>query len=428
MKNLPRLKYVTAVGLFLLALSAAIVFRARSMAIPLRYWEFSSAIVLTIFTIYLLYISRHTLNTKKYLACMLLAILPTCIVLYKESVFQYKKYIVLHTSETEREKLGKHFIVGFRNPAEGKKLVEQAKVGGVYLTKRNVTDVSIDELQDLISSLQAEYSGEKKLIVSTDQEGGVVQRLSPPLPWLPNMQASDLTVAEYAEAQASDLESVGVNMNFSPVVDVPQVDITYEENLTDLSSRQIGKTTEEIIANGTIYTRVMNEHNIIPTLKHFPGIGRVTEDTHVDSAHITASLDELLNSDLTTFFEISQAQPTAIMISHAILDDVDVEQPASISESVIHNLLRDQGKFTGLVVTDDFSMWPISERTGGVGQASVAALNAGVDYIVIAYDPDLYYEAMYDLLQAYNAGEVHVDQLDASQQRIGVFLKPTPVN
>jgi beta-N-acetylhexosaminidase len=106
------------------------------------------------------------------------------------------------------------------------------------------------------------------------------------------------------------------------------------------------------------------------------------------------------------------------MVGHAVLDAVDRDRPASFSPGVIGGLLRGTWGYEGVLVTDDFSMWPVHRHAGGAGEAAVAALNSGVDLILVAYDSDQYYEVMHALLAAARQGRLDQTAMQRSRSRL----------
>ena len=152
------------------------------------------------------------------------------------------------------------------------------------------------------------------------------------------------------------------------------------------------------------------------TLKHFPGLGGVFEDTHFESGHLRAPLDELERGDWIPFRALGGGAFT--MLSHARLTALDAERPVSFSDTVVSGLLRGNWGQDGVLVTDDFSMGAVYASKEGIAAASVAALNAGVDLILIAYDPAQYFTMMNALLAADQGGRLQADRLARSARRL----------
>ena len=137
------------------------------------------------------------------------------------------------------------------------------------------------------------------------------------------------------------------------------------------------------------------------TLKHFPGLGRVYEDTHRVTAELSARVARARGSRTGCRSGTSWRRATLSRCSsHARLTAVDRDRPASFSDAVVKGLLRETWKHDGILVTDDFSMGAVTLEPRRRGGGAIAALNAGVDLILVSYDPDQYFPMMYALLAA----------------------------
>lgn len=343
-----------------------------------------------------------------------------------EGRFRLAKARVLGADPAELQAIGAHFIVGFRNLDELADLAERDAIAGVYVSRRNIRSIDPVELSAALSKLQAARRdrGQPPLLVAADQEGGVVSHLSPPLTRQPSLgslvdegKASAPEVRAYAGLHGRELTTLGVNLNFAPVVDLrAHVDRAFDR-FTKIEARAIAEDPTIVGEVAGSYCEGLREHGIACTLKHFPGIGRVREDTHYFAGHLERSREELAAADWRPFRELAQGSrsSTLMMLSHTIVDAVDDQLPASMSTPVVDGLLRGEWGFDGVLVTDDLSMFPISLGPG-VGEASVQALSAGVDLLLISYDPDLYYEAVDVLLDRWE--ELPPERIASSRRRI----------
>ncbi len=159
------------------------------------------------------------------------------------------------------------------------------------------------------------------------------------------------------------------------------------------------------------------------TLKHFPGLGRVFEDTHRDHASLTTSVAELSRTDWLPFRALMNQGPTFTMLGHPRLTAIDKERPVSMSAPVIAGLLRAQWKYDGVLITDNFSMLAVYRSSSGIDNGSIEALNAGVDLILVSYDPDQYYRVMYALLKADREGRLDREVLQRSDERLALAVR-----
>jgi beta-N-acetylhexosaminidase len=154
------------------------------------------------------------------------------------------------------------------------------------------------------------------------------------------------------------------------------------------------------------------------TLKHFPGLGRVFEDTHLAHANLATSVTELTNTDWVPFRAMMRESAAFVMLGHVRLRAIDSERPVSMSLPVIAGFLRGDWKYDGVLITDNFSMLAVYRSSVGMDNGSIEALNAGVDLILISWDSDQYYRVMYALLKADQQGRLNREVLHRSDQRL----------
>lgn len=152
------------------------------------------------------------------------------------------------------------------------------------------------------------------------------------------------------------------------------------------------------------------------TLKHFPGLGRVPEDTHAVRARLAARTEDLAQYDWAPFREILTQTPALVMASHATVDVIDPLHPASQSKAAISGLLRSKWGFEGLVVTDDLDMGAVYRHD--ICSGVVASLNAGVDLLLVSYDGRQYYPLMECVLAGDANGRIDRQMLAVSDARL----------
>jgi beta-N-acetylhexosaminidase len=163
------------------------------------------------------------------------------------------------------------------------------------------------------------------------------------------------------------------------------------------------------------------EGGVIPTLKHFPGLGHVREDTHLTSADLELPVERLEREDWVPYRAVDAAVPGAawVMLAHLRLPEIDAEQPASTSRAVVQEVVRKKLGLNNVLVTDDLNMRPtLYARDGGIGGSCVRALNAGVDVLLIAWIGENYYPAMAAVLKAHERGELDEALLEQSAERL----------
>jgi beta-N-acetylhexosaminidase len=365
------------------------------------------------------------------IAVILIAGAALAATLMQEGQFQWVRTRVLATDPEQLEKLGRHFVVGYRDSTEIARLIERRAIGGVFVGARNVEGRSVDEIRAQIAAWQAIRRGQglPPLWIATDQEGGAVSRLSPPLPRQPPIasvvgtQTDEATrnaaAHDYGLVQGRALAGLGINLNFAPVVDLNKNVVNPNDRYTRIRERAISADPTVVTEVARHYCRGLAQAGVRCTLKHFPGLGGVFEDTHLEAGHLRAPPDELARSDWIPFRALMGDGGAVTMLSHARLTALDPDHPVSFSLAVVSGLLRQTWGHDGVLITDDFSMGAAYASKEGVAGASIAALNAGVDLILIAYDPTQYFPMLDAVLAAGGDGRLNATALSSSARRLG---------
>lgn len=251
---------------------------------------------------------------------------------------------------------------------------------GYILFKRNCVDRA--QMQALTSELRA-LSGRDDLPILIDQEGGRVSRMVPPeWPAFPAGQAFDrlydvapISAIEAARANAEALgmmlAQVGVNVNCAPLLDVRQADVT-----PAIGDRAFGGEPMRVAALGRAMLDGMRRAGVVGIVKHMPGHGRALVDSHYELPRVSADA-EALEADLEPFVRLNDA-PMA-MTAHVVFVAWDAERPATISSTVIAQVIRGRIGFDGLLMSDDIDMKALS---GTAGEKAAAALAAGCDVVL----------------------------------------------
>jgi beta-N-acetylhexosaminidase len=352
---------------------------------------------------------------------------PVVALLWTQVSFALDKADVLRTDAAVAHLLGRHFVVGYAAPEEAAELAEKGLVTGLYVTRHNARGRTALELKAEIAALQAgrAAAGLPPLIVSADQEGGIVAHLAPAVPRQPALATlsdlppdqRDAKAAEFGRRQSEALAGIGVTLNLAPVLDLrPRWTRNRLDFHTLIRQRAISDDPATVSAIGLGYVRGLEAGGVGAALKHFPGLGRVAADTH----HFTARLDtptaELDASDWRPFREVLAASNAALMVGHVTLAAVDPERPASHSKRVLDGLLRKDWKYQGVIITDDLVMGAI--YGGDVCKAVVEALNGGADLLLVAYDGAQFYRVFGCAKQAFERGELDLAMLRSSEGRL----------
>ena len=331
-----------------------------------------------------------------------------------------------------RARLAAHLVVGFRSWPEAEDLVSQALVGGVYVAKHNAQQLSQEQLTQHLYKLQQlrQQAGLPTLLITADQEGGPVSRLSPPLPLIPPLSQviagattdaeRDTAVRSFASEHAQALRSVGVNVNFGPVADLRlHPSRSFLDRYSFIGARAIAKEPALAASVAGVYAETLLQSGVIPTAKHFPGLGRVRTDTHFFPATLDTPLAELQEADWLPFRAVAQHAPSLLMLGHVYVTAVDRQQLASGSQRLVQGVIREQWGHQGVLITDDLCMAPVFHGPGGLTGFVVTALSAGVDLLLVSYDSGQVYPVLAALLRAYQAGHISEQTLLASDARLG---------
>ena len=341
--------------------------------------------------------------------------------------FEFRKHDVLHTDTSTAHKLGRHFIVGYSSFDEVASLAEKGLIAGVYVTRRNLRDRSTETLRSEISALQARRRAANlpPLIVAADQEGGIVSHLAPALTELPSLATlanlpadlRDRMAEEYGRTHGRELAGLGVNTNFAPVLDLrPEKKITRLDFHTLIGRRAISGDPGKVADVALPYIRGLETHGVGATVKHFPGLGRVSGDTHHFSADLETPIEELEASDWRPFKQALAGSRAMLMVGHVRLTAADPDRAASHSKKVIDGIIRRQWNYQGVIITDDLVMGAIYQHD--VCTAVVEALNAGVDLLLVAYDGAQFHRIFACAKAAAGQAKLDPAALDASESRL----------
>jgi beta-N-acetylhexosaminidase len=327
--------------------------------------------------------------------------------------------------------LGPHFVVGYDNAGQVEPLAARGLIGGIVVNRRNVRHRTEDQVRDEIARLQTlrRAGGQPELIVATDQEGGSVSHLSPMLPPMPSLSAiaklPDPAAAAhaYGAEQGRGLAGLGVNVDFSPVLDLKSGHPAILDRTSLIEERAISADPNIVATVGSAYARGLADAGVVPTAKHFPGLGRIHVDTHIFAANTRADMSDLEHTDWIPFRRVLGGSDAFLMLGHVTITAIDPDNPASHSKRVVQGLIRGAWGYRGGIITDDLVMGAIYHH--GFCKAVVDGLNAGVDLLLIAYDGQQYYRAMACALDALHRGDIDRATLAESATRLVLLgVKP----
>ncbi len=285
--------------------------------------------------------------------------------------------------------------------------------GGVFLRPEVIADA--DQVDTLARELHR--SGDRPdglpLLVSIDQEGGSVQRLKAGVPVVPSAAAvgarDDPAYArQVARTNGSSLRRLGVTMVMAPVADVDP------DGRSVMGSRTYSADREVAARMVTATVRGYLQAGVIPAVKHFPGLGSVSGDSHHALPVQDKSLARLRRTDLVPFSAAIDAGAPVVMTAHLAVDAVEPGMPGSISRGVVTGLLRDTLGFEGVAVTDSQGMGPINGPYNSA-EGAVRSLLAGDDLVLNSPYPG---RARRALVRAVDAGRLPAARLDEAATRV----------
>ncbi|WP_245835757.1 glycoside hydrolase family 3 protein [Virgibacillus ndiopensis] len=301
-----------------------------------------------------------------------------------------------------------------------KEVIENYHVGGVIYfnwTDNIGTPVDTAQVNALSNGLQdiaMDQDNSIPLFISTDQEGGIVQRIKSPGTVFPGNMAIGATGSEeYATNTASilgnELRSLGINMNFAPVLDV-----NMNPDNPVIGVRSLGEDPNLVSRLGVAQIKGYQEQNIIASAKHFPGHGDTAVDSHYGLPIIDHDLETLHEIDLKPFQAAIDAGIDSIMTAHIVVPALDDSGlPATLSKPILTGLLREEMGYDGLIITDSLGM--SGANVYPQDRVPVEAFKAGVDILLNPPNVEVAYNGVLDAVQS---GEISEERLDESVYRI----------
>lgn len=289
-------------------------------------------------------------------------------------------------------------------------------LGGVILFRRNIEDVH--QLMDLTASIRQAAPQEGPVpFVAVDQEGGRVVRLREPLTPIPPMR----TIGEQQDPEwtravsammALELKTLGINLNFAPVVDVdtnPKNPVIGDRSFSS-DPRQVARHARAFIAGHL-------ETGILPCAKHFPGHGDTLIDSHLDLPSLPHDLQRLEETELHPFKELFRDDPPLLMTAHILFQALDTQHPATLSHLILEDLLRRKLGYKGLIISDCLEMKAVSQRYT-IEEMMELGLSAGIDIFLICHTEELWQRAWEHLLALGEQNQENRDRILSSAHRI----------
>lgn len=310
---------------------------------------------------------------------------------------------------------------GYTASAELRALTKEWDLGGVILFGRNIE--SPEQVAELTFEVQ-ELAQDVPLWVSVDQEGGRVARLRAPFTEWPPMEAvgrsGDTELAErFASALGHELSAVGVTLDFAPVLDLRSETAHPGDHV--IGDRALSSDVEEVGRFGRVIISTLQRHGIAACAKHFPGHGDTQVDSHQELPVVEHPSDRLREHEMAPFRIAIAADVATVMTAHVLYPALDDERPATLSPTIVTDILRRELGHQGLIVTDDLDMGAIT-GSQTVEQAAVRALRAGCDTVLMCSESiDRHAAVLEAVIHAVEEGELDsrvIEDAWVRQQRV----------
>lgn len=329
---------------------------------------------------------------------------------------------------TLEEKVGQMMMGGFDGPQpneDARRLIQEGHFGSIILFAYNDNVKDPVQTAQLTNGLQkiAEQTRLKiPLLIATDQEGGVVARLTTGATELPGNMALGATrdeclVYQSGEITAKELRAVGIQMNLAP-----DVDVNVNPDNPVIGVRSYAEKPELVAKMGQKAIEAMQKNRVIATAKHFPGHGDTNVDSHIGLPVIHKSVEELEKVELVPFKKAIESRVDAIMTAHISVPALDPtpDLPATLSKPILTGLLREKMGYQGIIITDSMTMAGVANYYGGVPKAVVRAVDAGADIILLtsSLTTDQQLEVHQAIVDAVRNGTLSEKRIDQSVRRI----------
>ncbi|MFE4712544.1 beta-N-acetylhexosaminidase [Paenibacillus sp. NPDC056722] len=338
-------------------------------------------------------------------------------------------------SLTLEEKIGQMLLVGINGTtldAGAKRMITEDKVGGIILYSNN-----IDNLQGMVtlvnSMKKSNAANPAPLFMSVDQEGGKVSRMPAEYATIPSNAKvglrNDTNAARtMGTLLAREVRSAGFNMNFAPVLD-----INSNPKNPVIGDRSFGNSADTVVKLGIAEMKGIESESVVPVVKHFPGHGDTSVDSHLELPVVNKTRDQLAGLEWLPFQAAIKENADAVMVAHILFPKLDPDRPASLSRMIIGDLLREEMGYKGVVITDDLTMGAIMKHFD-LGQAALDSVNAGSDILLVAHEYNNEKRVREAILQSVKNGKLKESRIDESVYRIlalkhkyGLTDNPVPV-
>ncbi len=332
-----------------------------------------------------------------------------------------KRVTQIIDSLTLEQKIGQLFVFGFSGKdfnLQTAEKITRLHAGSLILFKRNIGHVNqIYKLNHDIQRL-SQKTNKLPMILMIDQEGGMVSRIktSPTSPSALSLgETNDLVLIEkVGSVSGKILKRLGFNLNLAPVTD-----LSNPKKVNFIGNRSFGNHPRSVYRKARAFALGLLKNGIIPTFKHFPGHGGITDDSHKLLPVKNLSLSRLEQRDALPFKLLARSKlPSAIMTAHINFPQIDPRGvPATFSKNLIQNTLINKYGYEGLIITDDLEMNG-ADGSLSPGQRAMKALLAGADQLMVAWTAKVQSRAYRFVLQKAREGSLSLDRVHSSLRKI----------
>ena len=326
------------------------------------------------------------------------------------------------------EKVGQLMMVGVDAQApkqSSNEAVDTHHVGNIFIAGR--TTAGSQATQKVISSFTSKVgpgtTHATPMLVATDQEGGEVQVLAGsgfsdiPSALDQSAQPRDQLVAS-ARTWGKELADVGVNMNLAPVADLVDIDRPSSNEPIGRWGREYGHDAATVSSQAGAFAEGMQASKVIPTYKHFPGLGRVKDNTDTSAGVVDSTTTRNADTAVSVIFGAAiAAGAPVIMVSSATYSLIDPSAPAVFSSTIVTDMLRREMGFSGVVITDDVSA-AVQVQDVSAGDRAVRAIRAGCDLVLASADPTVAADMVKALISTARSDPAFAARVDESATRV----------
>jgi beta-N-acetylhexosaminidase len=289
------------------------------------------------------------------------------------------------STSSQLEKFGNHLLIGISGTQlndDDKKLLSTVKPIGIVFYGKNFQtgrpyEVWLETFKELSAQIRR-YAERDAMFMSLDHEGGRVHRPPLPITRFPEAYLASSNARDCAACAAVELKSMGINVSWAP-----DADIYSNPNNPIIGTRAFGTTPESAAEGALSYLAGLRDEGIIGCAKHFPGHGDTSTDSHLELPVLHLTKEELQTRELLPFKALIGAEVPMVMTAHILFPKIDANVPATLSKTILTEILRQELGFEGVIVSDDLDMKAVADMYAKPGTVT-QTFNAGCDLLMVS--------------------------------------------